>query len=47
MNEKIKNPNKDISYIKGANHNYTGKEEELGKEIISWYKREVKSNENN
>ena len=30
---KIKNENKDISYIKGANHNYTGKEEELAEEI--------------
>ena len=47
MNEKIKNSNKNISYIKGANHNYTGKEEELGKEIISWYETEVKNNENN
>ena len=33
LNEKIKNENKDISYIKGANHNYTGKEEELAEEI--------------
>lgn len=47
MNEKIKNNKKDISYINGANHNYTGKEEELGQEIISWYETEVKNNENN
>lgn len=47
MNQKIKNPNKDISYIKGANHNYTGKEEELGGQIILWYERKVKINENN
>ena len=42
LNEKIKNKSKDISYIKGANHNYVGKEEELGKEICDWYNREVK-----
>lgn len=47
MNEKIKKQDKDISYIKGANHNYTGKEEKLGEEICTWYKREVENNENN
>ena len=41
MNEKLKNKNKDINYIKGANHNYTGKEEILGEEICSWYLKEV------
>ena len=42
MNEKIKKEDKDISYIEGANHNYTGKEEILGEEIIKWYLKEVK-----
>ena len=39
LNEKIKNENRDISYIAGANHNYTGKEEELGDQIISFIKK--------
>ena len=39
LNEKIKNKNKDISYIKGANHNYTGKEEELGEQIVEFIKK--------
>ena len=39
LNEKIKNENKDISYIKGANHNYTGKEEELAEEIEKFIKK--------
>ena len=39
LNEKIKNENKDISYIAGANHNYTGKEEELGEQIVDFIKR--------
>lgn len=39
LNEKIKNENKDISYIAGANHNYTGKEEELGEQIVNFIKR--------
>lgn len=46
MNEKIKKEDKNISYIKGANHNYTGKEEELGEQLCTWYLKEVK-NENN
>ena len=33
MNTKIHNPNKDISYIDGADHSYYEKEEQLGKEI--------------
>lgn len=33
MNEKIHNPNKDISYIDGADHTYYEKEEQLGEEI--------------
>ena len=39
LNEKIKNENKDISYIQGANHNYTGKEDELGEQIVEFIKR--------
>lgn len=39
LTEKIKNENKDISYIAGANHNYTGKEEELGEQIVNFIKR--------
>ena len=39
LNEKIKNENKDISYIAGANHNYTGKEEELGDQIVEFIKK--------
>jgi len=39
LNEKIKNANKDISYINGANHNYTGKEEELGNQILEFIKK--------
>lgn len=39
LNAKIKNKNKDISYIAGANHNYTGKEEELGKQIVEFIKK--------
>ena len=33
MNKKITNPNKNISYIDGANHSYHGKFEQLSKEI--------------
>lgn len=39
MNEKIKNENKDIEYIKGANHNYIGKEEILGDQICDFLLR--------
>ena len=39
LNAKIKNKNKDISYIAGANHNYTGKEEELGEQIVEFIKK--------
>ena len=39
LNERIKNENKDISYIAGANHNYTGKEEELGEQITDFIKK--------
>ena len=37
--EKINNPNKDISYIDGATHNYVGKEEILAKDIISFLRK--------
>lgn len=33
LNSKIKNKNKDINYINGANHSYKGNEEILAKEI--------------
>ena len=33
MNKKIINPNKNISYIDGADHSYHGKFEQLAKEI--------------
>ena len=33
---KIKNPKLDIGYIKETDHGYTGKEEELGKEIVKF-----------
>lgn len=33
MNEKIHNPNKDISYIDGADHTYYEKEEELARQV--------------
>ena len=36
LKNKIKNKNLDIGYIKDTNHGYTDKEEELGKEIISF-----------
>ena len=39
MNEKIKNPNKDIWYIDGANHSYSGNEEELAEQIMKFLVR--------
>lgn len=36
LKNKIKNEKADISYIDGADHNYTGKEEVLGKQIKSF-----------
>ncbi len=33
LNSKIHNNNKDIDYIEGANHSYSGKEKELSEEI--------------
>ncbi|MBP3502338.1 MAG: hypothetical protein J6K42_02525 [Clostridia bacterium] len=36
MNEKIHNQNKDISYVDGATHNYSGKEDLLAEEILSF-----------
>ena len=38
VNNIITNPNKDINYIEGADHGYTGKEEELSKQIIKFIK---------
>ncbi len=38
VNHSISNPNKDIHYIEGANHNYTGKEEILAEQIINFIK---------
>lgn len=38
MNDKIKNTNKDISYINGANHGYEGKEDILSNEICDFIK---------
>ena len=38
MNEKIHNQNKNISYVDGATHNYSGKEEYLAEEILSFIK---------
>ena len=42
LNKKIKNKNKDIDFIDGANHGYHGKEIDLGKEIISFIKESEK-----
>ena len=36
MNSKIKNPNKDIGYIEGADHSYTDKEDVLANEIYNF-----------
>ncbi len=36
VNNIIANPNKDISYIDGANHSYDGKEEIVAKEILKF-----------
>ena len=36
MNKKIKNEDKDINYIDGANHSYEGKEDILAKQIIKF-----------
>lgn len=38
LNEKILNPAKDINYIDGADHGYTGKEQILSEEIINFLK---------
>ena len=38
MNGNILNPNKDINYIEGANHSYTGKEEILAEQMIQFIK---------
>lgn len=38
MNDKIKNPKKDINYIDGANHSYQDKEDLLANQIVSFIK---------
>lgn len=38
LNEKITNKNKDISFVDGADHGYTGKEEILASQIINFIK---------
>lgn len=38
LNEKITNKNKDINFIDGADHGYTGKEEILASQIINFIK---------
>lgn len=42
VNRKINNKNKDINYIDGADHGYTGKEEILANEIINFLNKESK-----
>lgn len=39
MNEKIKNENKDIYYIDGADHGYTEKYDELAQQIVKFLKK--------
>lgn len=39
VTKSIKNLDKDIDYIKGANHSYEGKEEELAEQIIAFIKK--------
>ena len=39
MNEKIKNPNKDINYIDGADHGYYEKEDALANQISEFLKQ--------
>ena len=36
LNEIIKNPNKDINYIDGADHGYKDRREELAKQVINF-----------
>lgn len=38
LNSKLKNEKLDINYIKNTDHGYTGKEEELGNEIVNFIK---------
>ena len=39
LNTKIYNANKDINFIDGATHNYTGKEQELAEQILKFLKK--------
>lgn len=43
VNNTIKNPNKDIYYIDGANHSYERKEEELAKQVIAFVEKNRKN----
>ena len=36
VNNIITNENKNIDYIDGANHSYTGKEKELAEQIVEF-----------
>ena len=48
MNNVIKNKNKDISYIDGADHTYSDKEYILAQEIVNFIKKiEVQQNLSN
>lgn len=38
VNHNISNPNRDINYIKGSNHMYTGKEEIIAEQIVQFIK---------
>ena len=38
LESKIKNEQKDIGYVNGANHHYTGKEEEIAKKVMNFVK---------
>lgn len=41
LNDIIKNPNKDINFIDGADHGYKDRREELGKEIIKFITKTI------
>lgn len=44
VTKNIKNNNKDIAYIDGANHSYIGKEEELAEQIVKFIKNQQNTN---
>lgn len=39
VDSRISNPNQDIHYIKGSNHSYTGKEEEVAEQIVKFIQK--------